>query len=78
MKVEEFDKIIREKDDGSYGLCPPPLPAQEAIDILRKHFLDEDWYIAMPVGVEQANTEIVHAIISENQPNIIERFLNIL
>lgn len=41
-----------------------PLEAQEALDMLEKHFLGDDYYIVDPVNNMQGNAIIVDEIIS--------------
>ena len=43
------------------------LTAEEALDILCRELLGEDYYIADPVGGEQANAIIVRDILSQYQ-----------
>lgn len=57
--------ILGLADDGDYGLCPPPMDAQVAVNELCRYFLGEDWYVIMPISTKQANTEIVYAIESK-------------
>lgn len=45
-----------------YGICPPPLNAQVALNELCEFFLGEDWYTTLSLHQEQVNTEIVYAI----------------
>lgn len=61
-KFSDWLKRNWEKDN----LCPPPLNAQTAINILCNYLLceNDDWYIVMPVNNEQANTLIVEEILS--------------
>lgn len=79
MTEREFSEYITYKslqENGtSYGLCPPPCDPQLAVNILCEHFLGSNWYIVMPVGNEQANTEIVAEILSR-YPGIKERKLS--
>lgn len=65
MKAEEFMKIQRRKVDKDYGICPPPTKAQEGLDILISHFLGDDWYTAMPMDVEQTNTQAICEILEK-------------
>lgn len=59
---EIHDRVMSLCKEGDYGLMPPPMDAQVAINELAKHLLGENWYIVNPVSGEQANTEIVYAI----------------
>lgn len=63
MDAEKFKKTILEKSGKDYGICPPPLDAQEALNILTEHFLGEDWYVTIPVNQQQVNTEAVYEIL---------------
>ena len=56
---ERLFKLTNGKD---YGMCPPPMNAQVAVNELCRYFLGEDWYSLMPVCNEQINTEIVYEI----------------
>lgn len=52
-------KLTNQKD---YGMYPPPMDAQVAIDELARYLLGNDWHIVMPIGAKQANTQIVYEI----------------
>ncbi len=67
MKAEEFKGRLIEKSNKDYGLCCPPIEAQEAVDILIEHFLGKDWYVAMPMCVEQVNSEAIYEILKQNK-----------
>ena len=73
MKAEKFKKLIHSKSNKDYGLCPPPIEAQEALNILIEHFLGEDWYVVMPVSTEQVNAEAVYEILRKNQGGLIKK-----
>ena len=63
MKEYKYNKAfeaIRENiEDTSYGLCPAPMDAQLALNILTEYLLGDDWYITDSIGVEQANVIVV-------------------
>ena len=59
-------KLFEILSDDTYGLCPAPMSADVALQILTPYLLGEDFYIVMPVLQEQANTEIVAAILEEH------------
>lgn len=61
---EFLDKQHREHP-GDYGICPPPTPAQEAVNILIEHFLGNDWYSTMPMGAKQVNTQAICEILDK-------------
>lgn len=63
MDSEDFKKYVLDRDGKDYGLCPPPIGAQEGLNILVNHFLGEDWYISLPVCQQQANTEAIYEIL---------------
>ena len=49
--------------DISCGLCPAPMNAQEALDILTSYLLGDDWYIAGSMNTEQATACVVEQIL---------------
>jgi len=61
--IYEFRKIILEKYDKDYGLCPPPIDAQYGLNILIEHFLGHNWYTTMPINQKQVNTEAIYEIL---------------
>jgi hypothetical protein len=65
MTFTEWLEAECAKDENKDNICPPPLNAQLAIDFLKDYLLGEDWYVVMPISTEQANTEIVHAILKK-------------
>lgn len=65
MKPEEFIKNLESKDKKDYGLCPPPIKAEEGMQVLIDHLLGEDWYVVMPLSSEQAYTEAIYAILEK-------------
>jgi hypothetical protein len=69
MKEYKYNKsfgAIRENiEDTSYGICPSPLNAQEALNILCDYLLGDDWYCVMSMGVEQVNAVIVEQILDK-------------
>lgn len=67
FKKKETNKEIGERlfkltNSKNYGIFPPPMKAQTAIDELCRYFLGEDWYSMNPISKEQINTEIVYEI----------------
>jgi hypothetical protein len=60
-----FEAIKDNVCDTSYGLCPTPMNAQEALNILTSYLLGDDWYIACSMNVEQANTCVVEQILDK-------------
>lgn len=77
MTVYEFENYMEKYDDVKYEICPPPLPSREAINILCEHFLGKDWCIVLPLSGDQANTEIVHAILSK-YPQMSDKIKNFI
>ena len=63
MKPKEFAKMVYDMADEDYGICPPPIEAQIGLNVLINHFLGDNWYASLPLGVEQVNTEAVLAIL---------------
>lgn len=59
MKFSEWIKEHYNKDN----MCPPVLDPQEALDILQKYLLGEDWYIVDPITTGQANVNVVEEIL---------------
>lgn len=55
-------RIIKLAKSGDYGICPPPMDAQIALNELCRFFLGENWNIPSSMNQEQANTEIVATI----------------
>ena len=49
----------------SYGLCPAPMEAQQALDILVSYLLVDDWYVVMPLNVKQVNACVVEQILDK-------------
>lgn len=64
-RIEKINRICDEtvRKYGGCGILAPPLPAQEAMDILIKHLLGPNWYTMYSCGAEQVNMEAVAAII---------------
>lgn len=65
MEAEKFKKYMLDNSDIDYGMCPPPINAQEGLTILIKHFLGEDWYVTLPLCQEQVNAEAIYEILSK-------------
>ena len=55
------DRILKLTEPGEYGIFPPPMKAQIAVDELCRFFLGEDYWTIVSNN-EQANTEIVFEI----------------
>lgn len=51
--------------DTSHGLCPAPMTAQVALDILTSYLLGDDWYTTMPVSQKQCNAIITEQILDK-------------
>jgi hypothetical protein len=73
MKPEDFKELLHNNSDKDYGLCPPPIKAQKALNILVEHFLGKDWYVTTPMGQEQVNSEAVYEILRKTQPSLISK-----
>lgn len=63
MKIEEFEEFMKQYDKKDYGICPPPISAEDSMKILIEHLLGKDWYVTLPLGREQVYTEAVCDII---------------
>ena len=61
----KFYDWLKQQDVEHYGLCPPPMDAQTAVDILCEYLLGEDWYCTLSLGSPQVNTEIVYDILNK-------------
>lgn len=59
---ETFNRLFALIDGKDYGVFPPPMKAQVAIDELCRFFLGDEWYTVNPISTEQINTEIVYEI----------------
>lgn len=55
------DRTLKLTEPGEYGIFPPPMKAQVAVDELCRFFLGEDYWTIVNNN-EQANTEIVFEI----------------
>ena len=60
-----FEAMKNNICDTSYGLCPAPMDAQEALNILTSYLLGDDWYIAGSMNVEQCNACVVEQILDK-------------
>ena len=67
MKSKNFINELKKETDFNYGLCPPPIKAEQGLDILIKHFLGDNWYTTMPLNKDQAYTEAIYTIIEKHQ-----------
>ena len=64
LKPQTFTEWLKENSDET-NLFPPPLEAQKAVNFLEKYLLGDDWYIVNPLTNEQANVEVVQAILEK-------------
>lgn len=65
-------KLFEILSDEKYGLCPAPMSAEDAIQILTDYLLGEDFYIEMPLSQKQANTVIVERILKKYSRDYIK------
>ena len=71
MKTKEykynksFEPMRENICDTSYGLCPAPMDAQQALYILSDYLLGDDWYFASSCNVEQGNAMVVELILDK-------------
>ncbi len=64
MTPEEFtNKLYNSEDKDYYGIFPPPIDAQEGLDILIEHFLGKDWYANASMCTAQVNSEAIYEIL---------------
>lgn len=75
MKPEQFIDNLLEKDDFDYGIAPPPVKADEGLDVLIHHFLGDDWYVTLPLSTEQVYTEAIYTILEKHQKKTLFRRL---
>ena len=59
------NRILSLAEPGDYGMLPPPMDAQVALNELCRFFLGDDWYCVLPIHTGQVNTEIVYEIESK-------------
>lgn len=69
MKRYKYNKGFEPLKDNicntSYSFCPAPMNAQQALDILTSYLLGDDWYVTMPISVEQINACAVEQILDK-------------
>ena len=62
-----WERLLKLCKEGDYGICPPPMDANVAINELQNFFLGKDWYVSLPIGHEQVITEIVYQIETKHK-----------
>ena len=62
---ESFETMKENIEDHTYGLCPAPMDAQVAIDIITNYLLGDDWYFTWSCSVEQGNAIVVEQILDK-------------
>ncbi len=62
---KSFEAMRDNIEDTNYGLCPAPMNAQTAINILCDYLLGDDWYFAGSASVEQGNAIVVELILDK-------------
>ena len=62
---ESFEAMKENIEDHTYGLCPAPMDAQQAIYILSDYLLGDGWYFAGSCSVEQGNAIVVEQILDK-------------
>jgi hypothetical protein len=62
---KSFDAMRENIEDNSYGICPAPLPAQVALNILIDYLLGDDWYVSSSLCTEQVNALAVEHILEK-------------
>lgn len=62
---KSFDAMRENIEDTSCGMCPAPMDAQLALNILTDYLLGEDWYVVMPMNTKQVNACVVEQILDK-------------
>ena len=62
---KSFEDLKENICDTSCGICPAPMEAQFALNILTDYLLGEDWYVAMPLNTKQVNACVVEQILDK-------------
>ena len=62
---KSFEAVLENIEDTTYGLCPAPMEAQLALNILTDYLLGEDWYVVMPMNTKQVNACVVEQILDK-------------
>lgn len=83
FRKRETDEQIRERllklcKEGDYGICPPPMDANVALDELRDFFLGKDWYSSFGVGNEPSISEIVYQIKARCKGRKAVKYINLI
>lgn len=60
-----FEAMKNNVCDTSYGLCPAPMSAQEALDILTSYLLGDDYYVANSMSQAQMNAVLTEQILDK-------------
>ena len=60
-----FEAMKNNVCDTSYGLCPAPMSAQKALDILTSYLLGDDYYVANSMSTAQMNAVITEQILDK-------------
>lgn len=60
-----FEAMKNNVCNTSYGLCPAPMSAQEALDILTSYLLGDDYYVANSMSQTQMNAVITEQILDK-------------
>lgn len=66
INPEKFiENIINKNDLDKYDdICPPPINAQEGLNVLVEHFIGKSWCLMAPVfSKQQNNTFVIHEIL---------------
>ncbi len=62
---KSFDAMRKNIEDTTYGICPAPMEAQTAINILCDYLIGDDWYFAGTGCVEQGNAMVVELLLDK-------------
>ena len=62
---KSFEDIKNNICDTTYGLCPAPLSAEAALDILVNYLLGDNWCVVLSMNKEQTNAAAVEQILDK-------------
>ena len=63
---KSFNAMKANIENTTYGLCPYPMSAQEALFILKDYLLGDTWYHTLPCSQDQENAIIVEQILDKH------------
>ena len=60
---KSFEAVLENIEDTTYGVCPAPMEAQQALDILADYLLGDNFWIPSSINTKQANSCVVEQIL---------------